>query len=168
MVGEKDSWSSSNNSGWRKQWTNISTSDSINNQNLQYKIISNPSIDIESQNQSFHTKLSKTECSSLSVIRYSESIHKYLHIWIIRYSNAFLIFVCFHISSLSFIQSIQIIMSLILFPESINKMLSLIYDKSDISNNMIITVSCSFPFWDNNTHECFNHCFHYLCIIIDW
>ena len=39
-----------------------------------------------------------------------------------------------------------------MFPESINKTLSLIYDNSDISNNMIITVSCSFPFWDNNTH----------------
>ena len=103
-------------------------------------------------NQSFHTKLSKTKCSSFSVIHYSESIHIYLHIWIIWYSNAFLIFVCFHISSLSFIQSIQIIMSLILFPESINKTLSLIYDNSDISNNMIITVSWFFPFWDNNTH----------------
>ena len=31
-------------------------------------------------------------------------------------------------------------------------MLSLIYDNSDISNNMIITVSLFFPFWDNNTH----------------
>ena len=31
-------------------------------------------------------------------------------------------------------------------------MLSLIYDNSDISNNMIITVSCFFPFWDENTH----------------
>ena len=50
MVGEKDSWSSSNNkSGRSKQWTNISTNDSINNQNLQCKIISNPSIDVESQ-----------------------------------------------------------------------------------------------------------------------
>ena len=103
-------------------------------------------------NQSFHTKLSKTKCSSLSVIRYSESIHTYFHIWIVWYSNAFLIFACFHISSFSFIQSIQIIMSLILFPESIAKMLSLIYDNSDISNNMIITVSCFFPFWDENTH----------------
>ena len=55
----------------------------------------------------------KTKCSSFSVIHYSESIHTYLHIWIIWYSNAFLIFVCFHISSFSFIQSIQIILSLI-------------------------------------------------------
>ena len=102
-------------------------------------------------NQSFHTKLSKTKCTSFSVICYSESIHTYLYIWIIWYSNAFLIFVCFHISSLSFIQSIQIIMSLILFPESIDKMLSLIYDNSNISNNMIIIMSW-FPFWDNNTH----------------
>ena len=41
--GEK-SWSSSNNnnSSCSKQWTNISTNDSINNQNLQYKTISNP------------------------------------------------------------------------------------------------------------------------------
>ena len=31
-------------------------------------------------------------------------------------------------------------------------MLSLIYDNSDISNNMIIIMSCFFPFWDNNTH----------------
>ena len=46
MVGEKESWSSSNNnnkSSCSKQWTNISTNDSINNQNLQYNIISNPS-----------------------------------------------------------------------------------------------------------------------------
>ena len=44
MVGEKESWSSSNNnSSCSKQWTNISTNDSINNQNLQYKTISNPS-----------------------------------------------------------------------------------------------------------------------------
>ena len=50
MVGEKDSWSSSNNkSGRSKQWTNISTSDSINNQNLQCNVISNPSIDVKSQ-----------------------------------------------------------------------------------------------------------------------
>ena len=103
-------------------------------------------------NQSFHAKQIKTECTSFSVICYSKSIHTYLYVWIIWYSNAFLIFVRFHISSLSFIQSIQIIMSMILFPESIDKMLSLIYDNSDISNNMIITVSCSFPFWDNNTH----------------
>ena len=39
-----------------------------------------------------------------------------------------------------------------MFPESINKTLSLIYDNSDISNNMIITVSLFFPFWDNNTY----------------
>ena len=56
----------------------------------------------------------KTKCSSFSVIRYSELIHTYFHIWIIWYSNAFLIVVCFHISSFSFIQSIQIIMSLII------------------------------------------------------
>ena len=31
-------------------------------------------------------------------------------------------------------------------------MLSLIYDNSDISNNIIITMSLFFPFWDNNTH----------------
>ena len=41
---------------------------------------------------------------------------------------------------------------MILFPESINKTLSLIYDNSDISNNMIITVSLFFSFWDENTH----------------
>ena len=52
MVGEKESWSSSNTnnkSSCSKQWTNISTNNSINNQNLQYNIISNPSIDVESQ-----------------------------------------------------------------------------------------------------------------------
>ena len=45
MVGEKESWSSSSNnkSSCSKQWTNISTNDSINNQYLQYNIISNPS-----------------------------------------------------------------------------------------------------------------------------
>ena len=31
-------------------------------------------------------------------------------------------------------------------------MLSLIYDNSDISNNMIIIMSCFFPFWDEKTH----------------
>ena len=106
---------------------------------------------VTTTNLSIQSK-AKTKCSSFSVIHYSESIHTYLHIWIIWYSNAFLIFVCFHISSFSFIQSIQIIMSLILFPESIIKMLSLIYDNSDISNNMIIIMSCFFPFWDENTH----------------
>ena len=39
-----------------------------------------------------------------------------------------------------------------MFPESIAKMLSLIYDNSDISNNMIIIMSLFFPFWDKNTH----------------
>ena len=120
-------------------------------------------------NQSFRTKPSNNQMVFLFICTFSESNHTYFHIWIIWYSNAFLIFVCFHISSLSFIQSIQIIMSLILFPESIDKMLSLIYDNSDISNNMIITVSCSFPFWDNNTHMNISiTVFHYLCIIIDW
>ena len=95
---------------------------------------------------------STSKCFSFSVICYSKSIHTYLYTWIIWYSNAFLIFVCFHISSLSSIQSIQIIMSLLLFPESIAKMLSLIYNNSDISNNMIIKMRCFFPFWDNNTH----------------
>ena len=56
MVGEKESWSSSNKSGYRKQETNISTNDSINNQNLQCKIISNPSIDVESQQPIFPCK----------------------------------------------------------------------------------------------------------------
>ena len=91
---------------------------------------------VTTTNLSIQSK-AKPEYTSFSVIHYSESIHTYFHIWIIWYSNAFLIFVCFHISSLSFILSIQIIMSLILFPESIIKMLSLIYDNSDISNNMI-------------------------------
>ena len=31
-------------------------------------------------------------------------------------------------------------------------MLSLIYDNSEISNNMIIIMSCFLPFWDKNTH----------------
>ena len=44
-------------------------------------------------------------------------------------------------------------MSLILFPESIANMLSLIYDSNHTSNNMIITMCCFFPFWDNNTHR---------------
>ena len=58
MVGEKESWSSknSNKSGCSKQWTSISTNDSINNQNLQCKIISNPSIDTESQQPIFPYK----------------------------------------------------------------------------------------------------------------
>ena len=90
----------------------------------------------------FMQSKAKTKSTSFSVLRYSESIHTYLYVWIIWYSNAFLIFVRFHISSLFYIQSIQIIMSLILFPESINKMLSLIYNNSDISNNMIIIMSC--------------------------
>ena len=65
MVGEKDSWSSSNNkSGRSKQWTNISTNDSINNQNLQCKIISNPSIDVESQQPIFPYK-AKPKTSAL-------------------------------------------------------------------------------------------------------
>ena len=103
-------------------------------------------------NQSFHAKQSQNRMHFLFICTFSESNHTYFHIWIIWYSNAFLIFVCFHISSFSFIQSIQIIMSLILFPESIDKMCSLIYDNSDISNNMIIIMSWFFPFWDNNTH----------------
>ena len=123
---------------------------------------------VTTTNLSIQSK-AKNKCSSFSVIHYSESIHTYFHIWIIWYSNAFLIFVCFHISSLSFILSIQIIMSLILFPESIDNMLSLIYDNSDISNNMIIIMSWFFPFWDENTHMNVSiTVFHDLCIIIDW
>ena len=59
MVGEKESWSSSN-SGWSKQWTNISTSDSINNQNLQCKSFHIHRLMLSHNNQSFHTKQSKT------------------------------------------------------------------------------------------------------------
>ena len=60
-------------------------------------------------------------------------------------------------------------MSLILFPESIDNMLSLIYDNSDISNNMIIIMSLFFSFWDENTHMNVSiTAFHDLCIIIDW
>ena len=123
---------------------------------------------VTTTNLSIQSK-AKPEYTSFSVIHYSESIHTYFHIWIIWYSNAFLIFVCFYISSLSSILSIQIIMSLILFPESINKKLSLIYDNSDISNNMIITMSCFFPFWDNNTHMNVSiTVFIIFVIIIDW
>ena len=56
MNGREKKWSSNKNSGCSKQWTNISTNDSINNQNLQCKIISNPSIDVESQQPIFPYK----------------------------------------------------------------------------------------------------------------
>ena len=121
---------------------------------------------VTTTNLSIQSK-AKNKCTSFSVIHYSDFIHTYFHIWIIWYSNAFLILVCFHISS--FIQSIQIIMSLILFPESIDKMLSLIYDNSDISNNMIIIMSWFFPFWDNNIHMNVSiTVFIIFVIIIDW
>ena len=81
-VGEKESWSSSNNnkSGWSKQWTNISTNDSINNQNLQCKIISNPSIDVESQQPIFPYK-AKQKPSALHFQLYiilNRSTHSYI------------------------------------------------------------------------------------------
>ena len=57
IVGEKESWSSSsNNSGCSIQWTNISTNDSINNQNLQYKPFQIHRIDVESQQPIFPYK----------------------------------------------------------------------------------------------------------------
>ena len=100
MVGEKESWSSNNNnkSGWSKQWTNISTNDSINNQNLQYNIISNPpnwcwvtTINLSVQSQA------TTKWSSFSVLCYSESIHTYSFIWIVWHWNTFLVYVFSHI-----------------------------------------------------------------------
>ena len=110
MVGEKESWSSSNkNSSCSKTMDQyfypmiLSTIKTYNAKSFQIHRLM-----LSHNNQSFHTKQSKTKCSSFSVIRYSESIHTYFHIWITWYSNAFLIFVCFHTSSLSIILSIQI------------------------------------------------------------
>ena len=151
MVGEKGSWSSSsnnNNSSCSKQWTNLSTNDSINNQNLQYKTILNPPnwCWVTTINLSIQSRAT-TKWSLFSVICYSESIHIYSFIWIVWCWHAFLLFVCFHISSYSSIHSIQIVIQLILFPESIDKMLSLIHDNSRISNNVIIIMGCFFPFF---------------------
>ena len=99
-------------------------------------------------NQPFYTKPSNNQRSLFSVICYSESIQTYSFIWIVWHWNAFQIFVYSHISSYSSIQSIQIIIQLMTFPESIDKMLSLIHDNSHISNNMIIIMGCFFPFFD--------------------
>ena len=81
MVGEKESWSSNKNkSSCSKQWTNISTNDSINNQNLQCKIISNPLIDVESQQPIFPYK-AKTKPSALHFQLYiilNRSTHIYI------------------------------------------------------------------------------------------
>ena len=102
-------------------------------------------------NHPFYTKLSNNQRSLFSVICYSESIHTYSFIWIVWHWNAFLVFVCLHISSYSSIQSIQIIIQLMTFPESIDKMLSLIHDNSRIMNNMIIIMGCFFPFLLQNS-----------------
>ena len=112
-------------------------------------------------NQSFHTKQSNYQMVFIFSY-YSESIHIYSFIWIVWYWHAFILFVCFHISSYSSIQSIQIAIQLILFPESIDKMLSLIHNNSRISNNVIIIMSCFFHCDDiMYTYECFIHSFHY-------
>ena len=57
-----------------------STNDSINNQNLQYKIISNPSIDVESQQPIFPYK-AKQKPSALHFQLYiilNRSTHSYI------------------------------------------------------------------------------------------
>ena len=78
MVGEKESWSSSNNnkSSCSKQWTNIATNKPINNQNLQYKTILNPPnwCWVTTINLSIQSRAT-TKWYSFSVICYSESIH---------------------------------------------------------------------------------------------
>ena len=99
-------------------------------------------------NQSFHTKQSNYQMVFIfSYMLFWIDSHIYSFIWIVWYWNAFLIFVCSHISSYSSIQSIQIVIQLTLLPESIDKMLSLIYNNNRVSNNMIIIMSCFFPFF---------------------
>ena len=154
MVGEKESWSSSsnnNNSSCSKQWTNISTDDSINNQNLQYNIISNPSnwCWVTKSNLPCKAKPSDNQTVFIfSFMLFWIDSHIDSNIWIVWNWNAFQVFACLHISSYSSIQSIQIVIQLMSFPESIDKMLSLIHDNSRISNNMIIIKGCFFPFFD--------------------
>ena len=99
MVGEKESWSSNNNnSSCSKQWTNISTNDSINNQYIQCKTISNPSnwCWVTTTNLSIQCQAT-TKWPSFSVLCYSESIHTYSFIWIVWHWNAFLVYVFSHI-----------------------------------------------------------------------
>ena len=62
MVGEKESWSSSSNnkSSCSKQWTNISTNNSINNQNIQNHFKSTELM-LSHNNQSFRTKPSNNQ-----------------------------------------------------------------------------------------------------------
>ena len=84
MVGEKESWRRNNNNknSCSKQWTNLSTNDSINNQNLQYNIISNPSIDVESQQPIFPYK-AKQQPNGLYIQLYvilNRFIHRFIYL----------------------------------------------------------------------------------------
>ena len=120
--GEK-SWSSSSNnnkSSCSKQWTNIFLpNDSINNQNIK-KHFKSTELMLSHNNQSFRTKLSNNQM----VFIFSNMlfwIDSYIDsfIWIVWHWNVFSVFVCLHISSYSSIHSIQIVIQLTLFPESI-------------------------------------------------
>ena len=160
MVGEKESWSSSNNkSGWSKQWTNISTSDSINNQNLQCKISSNPSLDVESQQPIFPCK-AKPKPNALPLHLYVFWIEPH----IFPYLNYF-IFKC--ILDICLFSHIEFIVYSI---NSNNNVVDIVSRQQWYFQQYDIIVSCFFPFWDNNTHmnvsiTVFHYLYHYHRLI---